>query len=294
MRRHPKEDGRTFLGWTRPGPVPPGAFSPQPGETLDFLSGHSRIFQYERGHRFSVDDLLTAYHAYAWAAHPARILDLGSGIGSISLFLAWKLPGSSITTLEAQSESVKLARKSIAFNGWQERFTILEGDLRDPAMLPLGPFDLVTGSPPYFAPGTVTAAGHPQSQFARIEKRGSVPDYAQAASQLLSPGGLFTFVYRAFADEEVCLSLRNAGLAPLRRRHIIFKEGAAPRISIYGAARTGDVPLQLSGQDFPLAEPDLTIRAADGQMTLAYASFRLSMGFPPGDLPSLSKETRLP
>ena len=48
-----------YRGWIRPGPRPPGGVAPEDGETLDYISGHFGIFQFERGHRFSTDDVLT-------------------------------------------------------------------------------------------------------------------------------------------------------------------------------------------------------------------------------------------
>ena len=51
-------DEVSYKGWTRPGPRPPAGPGPEPGETLDHWCGHFRIFQYEKGHRCSTDDLL--------------------------------------------------------------------------------------------------------------------------------------------------------------------------------------------------------------------------------------------
>ena len=45
------------------------------------------------------------------------VLDLGSGIGSVGMIAAWRLPGARFVTIEAQDESVRLARKSAAYNG---------------------------------------------------------------------------------------------------------------------------------------------------------------------------------
>src|SRR3954447_20507577 len=74
-----------YRGWARPGPVPPGGVDVEPGETLDYISGYFRIFQYEGGHRFSTDDVLTAWYGTQWAPRVARAADLGSGIGSVAL-----------------------------------------------------------------------------------------------------------------------------------------------------------------------------------------------------------------
>jgi hypothetical protein len=109
-----------FKGWAKPGPIAPGAFRQPdvpPDESLDTLSGHFRIYQLRAGHRSSTDDLLTAWYGTTWAPSAATVLDLGSGIGSVSMIAAWRLRGARFVTIEAQEESVRLARKSAAYNG---------------------------------------------------------------------------------------------------------------------------------------------------------------------------------
>ena len=103
-----------FKGWAKPGLIPPGArVAPEvaPDETLDAISGHFRIFQLRDGHRFSTDDVLTAWYGTSWAPSPSRVLDLGSGIGSVGMIAAWRLPGARFVTIEAQEMSLRLARK---------------------------------------------------------------------------------------------------------------------------------------------------------------------------------------
>jgi tRNA1(Val) A37 N6-methylase TrmN6 len=119
--------GSHFKGWAKPGPIPPGASSPPlvpEDETFDAISGHFRVFQLRRGHRFSTDDVLTAWYGTTWAPAAATVLDLGSGIGSVGMIAAWRLPGSRVVTIEAQAESVALARKSADYNGLSERCEI--------------------------------------------------------------------------------------------------------------------------------------------------------------------------
>lgn len=264
-----------FRNWRRPGPVPPGGVELEEGETLDYLSGHFRIFQYANGHRFSTDDVLTAWYGTQCAPRVARAADLGSGIGSIAMIVAWRLPGAALTTVEAQEISVRLARKSVRYNGLESRFTIREGDLRD-FDDPL-PFDLVTGSPPYFPPGTASEAAHPQAVPARIETRGSVADYAKTASRILAPGGVFAFVFPFAQRERAEAAIRDDALVLLRRRDVVFKEGEEPSLSLFAAGRAEDFPPQRA----PFLEPALTIRDAAGAMTPEYAAVRLSFGFPP-------------
>src|SRR5512141_1118825 len=161
--RDDERDGDVFLGWRRPGPRPPAGEEPGDGETLDALCGRFRIFQAARGHRYSTDDLLVAWYGVAAAPYVGTLLDLGSGIGSVAMAAAWKLPGARVVTVEAQPFSVALARRSVRYNGLSERFRIVEGDFREPSLLAGEEFDLVLGAPPYFEPGTATEARHPQA-----------------------------------------------------------------------------------------------------------------------------------
>src|SRR4051812_28834834 len=109
-----------FKGWIKPAAIPPGACGSgpavEPGETLDAISGHFRIFQLENGHRFSTDDVLTAWYGTSWCPSARTALDLGSGIGAVAMIAAWRLPGATFVTIEAQAESVRLAQKSANWN----------------------------------------------------------------------------------------------------------------------------------------------------------------------------------
>jgi tRNA1(Val) A37 N6-methylase TrmN6 len=255
--------------------------SVEPGETLDYLCGHFRIFQYERGHRYSTDDVLTAWYATQWAPRVDRAADLGSGIGSVALITAWRLPGARFCTVEAQAMSARLARKSIQYNGLESRFTVYEGDLRDPSILGNeAPFDLVTGSPPYWPASAATGAAHPQAVPARIEIRGGVADYAATASRILAPGGVFVFVFPYIQLPRAEEAIASNGLVLLRRRDIIFKEGEPPMISLFAAHRAADIPPRREAW----IEPPLIIRRCDGSVHPEYAAVRISFGFPPGDV----------
>src|SRR5688572_5573916 len=272
-----------FKGWAKPGPVPPGA-STRPDvladETLDALSGHFRIYQLRRGHRFSTDDLLTAWYGTTWVPSASAVLDLGSGIGSVGMTAAWRLQGARFVTIEAQSESVRLARKSATYNGLDRRYEIREGDFRDPAALgSQEAFDLVLGSPPYFPPGAGIEGDHPQKVACRFELRGDIRDYAGVAAGHLAAGGLFACVFPEEQRERVEMAARRSDLAIVRRRPVVFREGEPPLIALFAMTRAHDLPEPLRHQTW--VEPPLVIRTADGEVHHEYVTVKLSIGFPP-------------
>src|SRR5262245_12293001 len=111
--------------WKCAGPLPAtGAWSrpdlqPRADEDLCHLSGDWRILQRIDGKRWSLDDLVTAWLAADELRDtpPRRAADLGCGIGSVLMMIAWRFPSARVVGVEAQEVSVGLARRSLAWNG---------------------------------------------------------------------------------------------------------------------------------------------------------------------------------
>ena len=275
----------TFKGWTRPGPIPPGAREPialEPDVSLDYICGHFRLFQLRHGHRFSTDDVLTAWYGTTWCPTASRVLDLGSGIGSVATIAAWRLPGARLVTVEAQEVSVALARRSMRFNGLETRCDLRCGDFRDAAVLAgEAPFDLVLGSPPYFPVGAGVAGDHPQKVACRFELRGDIADYARVAAAHLAPGGVFACVFPQPDGQRARLlaAAASAGLIIVRERPVVFREGAAPLIGLFAMTRSADLPPGM--REATWIEPPLVIRCSDGQVHPEYRAVKLAIGLPP-------------
>jgi tRNA1Val (adenine37-N6)-methyltransferase len=272
-----------FKNWAKPGPIPPGALTAPNvpvDETLDAISGHFRVFQQRDGHRFSTDDVLTAWYGTSWVPSAATVLDLGSGIGSVGMIAAWRLPGARFVTIEAQEESVRLARKSAAYNGLEPRYEIRCADFRDAAALADDQrFDLVLGSPPYFPLGTGIEGEHPQAVACRFEVRGNVADYAGVAARHLAAGGVFACVFPEEQRSRLEAAAHAADLAIVRRRPVVFKEGEPPLIGLFVMMRALDLPEPMRARTW--VEAPLVIRTADGRVSDEYAAVKLAVGFPP-------------
>jgi tRNA1Val (adenine37-N6)-methyltransferase len=276
-----------FKGWAKPGPVPPGVSGDEiqieNSETLDAISGYFRIFQLANGHRFSTDDVLTAWYGTSWCPSARTVLDLGSGIGTVGMIAAWRLQGTRFVTIEVQSESVRLAKKSAHWNGLENRYEIREGDFRDPKILKSDErFDLILGSPPYFPIGSGVEGDHPQKIACRFEMRGDISDYCKTAAAHLERGGFFACVF-PIAPEEQELRVKNgaraAGLSIVRCRPVVLREGERPLLGLFGMMRSEDLPETMREQTW--TEPPLIIRTRDGKVHPEYSAVKLSFGFPP-------------
>jgi tRNA1Val (adenine37-N6)-methyltransferase len=224
--------------------------------------------------------VLTAWYGTTWVPSASSVLDLGSGIGSVGMIAAWRLPGARFVTIEAQEESVALARKSAAYNGLEGRYDIRRADFRSGSALTADErFDLILGSPPYFPPGSGIEGDHPQKVACRFEMRGDVRDYAAIAAPHLAPGGIFACVFPDADRRRVEDAAKGAQLSIVRRRAIVFREGEAPLVGLFGMMRDGDLPAHMRERTW--VEPPLTIRCADGAVHPEYAAVKLAVGFPP-------------
>jgi tRNA1(Val) A37 N6-methylase TrmN6 len=248
---------------------------PGPDESLDKLIGDWKVLQLRRGHRFSTDDLVTAWRARAARPDATRLLDLGCGIGSVGLSTLHGLPAeASLVGVEVQDRSAGLAARSVRINDLHHRVRIVHGDLRDPEVLPADArFDLVTGSPPYVPVGSGIISPHPQRAGARMELRGSVFDYCAAARRWMAPGARFVFVMLA-GDPRTEEAPAHAGLTVLERYDYVFgrKGTTTPHIATLVCARSEDEP------DAERRTGCLVIRGPDGEWTDDYLAFRQTMG----------------
>lgn len=285
-------------GWQAPGPQPAPPDDPDlrpgPDEDLCYLTGEFRILQKLRGHRWSVDDLLTAWLASESTPPETTgpVLDLGCGIGSVLLMLAWRLPRARLHGIEAQAASASMARRSARWNGVAARVTVLDGDLRAlaPGAAPpaswagpaAGTCPLVTGTPPYFTPGSGSESAGPQKGPCRFEHRGGPADYVRAAAFALAPGG--TLVLCCAPAQRAALEGAAAahGLTPTLRLDVAGRSGQPPRFHVF-RLRAGEVPARPPA-DAPRPRVEATvlvIRDAQGQWTPEFARVRASMGLPP-------------
>ncbi len=287
-------------GWVAPGPQPAGFVDrgcyPGDSEDLCYLTGDWRILQRVDGHRWSLDDLVTAWLALRCAPRVERYVDLGCGIGSVLMMVAWARADARGVGVEAQALSVDLARRSLRFNGAADRVSVIEGDFRDDDVIAaLGSgagaadtaegFDLVSGTPPYFPPGTHTESEAVQKGPCRHEHRGGVEAYVHAAARLLSPDGVGVVCAPVSDFPRVDAALAMAGLVLRHRARVVPREGKPPLIDVlaFAIGTRGPVPPgSAPPPDGTCARAEtLVVRDRDGQWTADFLGLRADMGMPP-------------
>ena len=252
--------------------------APGSDEDLSYLAGDWRIFQPRRGHRWSLDDLVTAWVAaeQVTSVHPLRFVDLGCGLGSVLMLMAWAFPDASLWGLEAQSARASRARRSLRYNGASDRCTVVDGDLRDvgATLVPtLGAAPgVVTGTPPYFDPTATKRASDDETAGCRVEIRGGLEVYLDAANQILAPDGVVVLCYPA-SEGARAQSAAEARRLSLRERLTVVPRDAKPALIVV------DVFRRVHG---PVAHRTLTVRTLNGAWTEEFRAVRRRFGMPDG------------
>ena len=201
--------------------------------TSDAIAGSFRITQRKYGHRYSIDDVLTAYVAAEAQPGAQRCLELGSGIGSVLLMLCYKLPHAAFVAVEAQRNSFRLLTDNVRQNGLEARVTTRYGDLRAEVTPALGQFELITGTPPYVSPRHATPSSDAQRAFARQEWRGGVEDYVSAAARVLAVRGRLVVCADARSPARVEQAALRSGLNILRRIDVFPRAGRPALFSVF-------------------------------------------------------------
>jgi tRNA1(Val) A37 N6-methylase TrmN6 len=243
---------------------------PADDEDFSFLTGDWRVFQKLQGHRWSLDDLVCADVAAPYVLDAKRHLDMGCGLGSVLLMLAWRFPQLEGTGIEAQVDRAEMARRSIAYNG--ARCRVVTGDLREPNVLPEGTrFPIITGTPPYFPQGTGPESEKTHAAACRFELRGGIEEYVEAATRWLEPGGVFVVVTAALEEARVAAAAKANGLCVVEHLDVVPREGKETLAMV-------DV---MRREVMPDVRRSVTVRDANGQWTEAFQAVRERWGFPP-------------
>lgn len=273
---------------------------PTKGEQLCNLVGSWRILQRVGSHRWTTDDLVTAYVASQEVPSSPNIkyLDLGTGNASVLQMTAWALQkeGQTVdaTGIEARLEAVELARRSLSFNIGSDELVarIIHGDFRDAALSQQ--FDLITGTPPYFrvdfavndkhvTSAVINQGGMPtakQSAPARCEFRGGIEAYCEAASRVLKPHGKFVVCENWLNHNRVVAAAGKYDLDILSRVEVSGKEGRGTLFCVYTMKRKNNDSVTLITKRKILA-----VRNGQGGWTKEYRESVLeAMSIPDRDI----------
>lgn len=187
-------------------------------------------------------------------------IDLGCASGAIAMFLLLKSPRLHMTGLELQSAAVEIAEENMRLNGFEDRSSMICGDIRcHRELFQGGSFDIVVSNPPYFPLGSGTLSPDSARAAARGETDCSLEDLCRAAKYLCRWGGTFTIVHKPERLSEALCTMSAFGFEPKRLRLVCHTAASAPGLVLIEAKRGGKPGLKI--------EPNLILRLDNGEET---------------------------
>lgn len=146
-----------------------------------------------------------------------KVLDLGSGCGTLGLLLCADHPRCAVTGLELDEAAHSAALENIRRNQIDDRIHSICADLRQVRQLmPPGGFDTCVTNPPYFPGGP--ASKH--TPLARREDCCPPSELLATASWALRTGGDLYIVHKPERLAQLCACAAASGLEPKRLRLI--------------------------------------------------------------------------
>lgn len=229
----------------------------RPASPDRLLDGRLTFSQPAGGYRAAIDPVLLAAAA-GELAPGTRALEAGCGAGAALLCLAWREPAAAITGLEIQPDLADLARANVAANGFQDRCTIVTGDLAAPAAGDQRDFDLVLANPPYVRAGQTAP---PERGKAAAVQEGALDleGWVAALARGLRPKGRLTLIHRADRLDRLTAAMSARGLGDVALLPL-WPSAGRPAKRVIVTARKG-----VKG-DARLA-PGLVLHDADGAFT---------------------------
>lgn len=187
----------------------------------------------------------------------AKVLDLGSGGGTLGVLLCGKDSRCTVTGIELEEQSHLAALKNIQRNGLEHRLHSICADLRTVNRLfPAGSFQCCVSNPPYFTGGPAS-----RTLLARRDDCCNPEELFQAAAWSLCYGGDFYLVHKPERLAELIATAARFSLEA-KRLCLVRHKTDTPVNLILLQFRKGGKP--------GLSWEELTLHNSDGTPTDAY------------------------
>ena len=218
-----------------------------------------KIIQNKDGFCFGVDSVLLSDYAKKIKKN-ARVIDIGTGTGIISLLLCKKTNLSKIYGIEIQEDVAEMATRSIRLNNLEDKFEVINTNIKDIFdVLEPHKYDVVVTNPPYKKADTGVKSIDKKQLISRHEVECTLEDVIEQSSKLLKDLGEFYMVHRAERLVDIMCLLRKYKLEPKNIRFVHSKADEKPSLILVRAVR--------AAKEFLKIDKPLVIYKDNGEYT---------------------------
>ena len=123
--------------------------------TVDkILRGKISIIQLKKGFRYGFDAVFLASFVNGYLKKLKKkkisLADVGSGVGTISLIIAYQNDKINITAIENNDTYLEIANENIVRNNFQKKINLMQGDILNINNHLVNRFDIVVTNPPFY------------------------------------------------------------------------------------------------------------------------------------------------
>lgn len=218
-----------------------------------------KIIQNKDGFCFGIDSVLLSDYAKKLKKN-AKVIDIGTGTGIISILLCAKTNLDKIYGIEVQEEVAQMACRSAKLNHIENRFEVINTNIKDIfTILNKNEYDAVVTNPPYKKLDTGLKSMDQKQLISRHEAMCTLEDIIEKASGLLKDLGEFYMVHRAERLVDIMCLLRKYKLEPKNIRFVHSKADEKPTLVLVRAVKCA--------KEFLKIDKPLVIYRDDGEYT---------------------------
>lgn len=214
-----------------------------------------KIIQNTDGFCYGVDSVLLSDYAKG-IKKEAKVVDIGSGTGIISILLCAKTNLKKIYGIEIQEDVADMSRRSILLNDLNSRCEIININIKDVENhIEKNSIDVVVTNPPYKKENTGLKNQDRKNLISRHEVECNLEDIIEKSKYLLKDLGELYMIHRAERIVDIMCLLRKYNLEPKNIRFVHPKVNEKPNQVLIRAVKYAkpylkiDKPLYIYGEN---------------------------------------------
>lgn len=199
-----------------------------------------KIIQKNNGFCFGIDAVLLSDFAKE-IKNNAKVLDLGTGTGILSILLTGKTKLSEIYGIEIQKDIADMAKRSVQLNKLEDKIKIFNEDINNlQNMFDENYFDSIVTNPPYKNQNTGKINDNEYKYISRHETTASISDFIRISFKLLKDKGSLYMVHRPERLIDIITELRNNKMEPKNIRFVYSNKNKEPKLVLIKSIKNGN------------------------------------------------------
>lgn len=189
-----------------------------------------KVIQNKNGFCFGMDAVLLSDFAKNIKRN-ATVLDLGTGTGIIPILLCGKTELKKVVGVEIQEEVAKMAKKSILLNNLENKFEILNCNIKElNKIYENQTFDVIVTNPPYKKQDSGIINENEKKLISRHEITANLEDFIKISKYLLKDKGELYMVHRPERLVDIFELMRKYKIEPKELKMVCPNKNKEPNL----------------------------------------------------------------